>query len=77
MLFRSDKDLRLRSVAPDVRQREAKRRLTDIEIAAGQPGTNRVARRSGAHGEARVRVLVVFGENGELASIDRTGVWWL
>ena len=36
----SDKDLRLRSVAPDVRQREAKRRLTDIEIAAGQPGTN-------------------------------------
>ena len=36
----SDKDLRLRSVAPNVRQREAKRRLTDIEIAAGQPGTN-------------------------------------
>ena len=35
-----DKDLRLRSVAPNVRQREAKRRLTDIEIAAGQPGTN-------------------------------------
>ena len=30
-----DKDLRLRSVAPNVRQREAKRRLTDIEIAAG------------------------------------------
>ena len=36
----SDKDLRLRSVAPNVRQREAKRRLTDIEVAAGQPGTN-------------------------------------
>ena len=35
-----DKDLRLRSVGPDVRKREAKRRLTDIEIAAGQPGTN-------------------------------------
>ena len=35
-----DKDLRLRSVAPNVRQREAKRRLTDIEVAAGQPGTN-------------------------------------
>ena len=35
-----NKDLRLRSVAPNVRQREAKRRLMDIDIAAGQPGTN-------------------------------------
>ena len=36
----NDKDLRLRSVAPNVRQREAKRRLMDIDINAGQPGTN-------------------------------------
>ena len=35
-----DKDLRLRSVGKDVRKREAKRRLMDIEIKAGQPGTN-------------------------------------
>ena len=35
-----DKDLRLRSVGPDVRKREAKRRITDIDIKAGQPGTN-------------------------------------
>ena len=35
-----DKDLRLRSVAKDVRKREAKRRLMDIDIKAGQPGTN-------------------------------------
>ena len=35
-----NKDLRLRSVAPNVRQREAKRRLMDIDISAGQPGTN-------------------------------------
>jgi hypothetical protein len=30
-----DKDLRLRSVAPNVRQREAKRRLTDIDGCGG------------------------------------------
>eukprot|EP01043_Picozoa_sp_COSAG02_P005628 COSAG02_NODE_153_length_33128_cov_10.471253_23_plen_99_part_00 len=35
-----DKDLRLRSVGPDVRKREAKRRLMDIDVKAGQPGTN-------------------------------------
>ena len=35
-----NKDLRLRSVGPDVRKREAKRRITDIDIKAGQPGTN-------------------------------------
>ena len=35
-----DKDLRLRSVGKDVRKREAKRRLMDIDIKAGQPGTN-------------------------------------
>eukprot|EP01046_Picozoa_sp_COSAG06_P098351 COSAG06_NODE_44454_length_363_cov_0.909091_1_plen_95_part_00 len=35
-----DKDLRLRSVGLDVRKREAKRRITDIDIKAGQPGTN-------------------------------------
>ena len=32
-----DKDLRLRSVGKDVRKREAKRRLMDIDIKAGQP----------------------------------------
>ena len=31
-----DKDLRLRSVGKDVRKREAKRRLMDIDIKAGQ-----------------------------------------
>ena len=30
----------LRSTAKDVRRREAKRRLMDIDIKAGQPGTN-------------------------------------
>ena len=35
-----DKDLRLRSVGKDVRKREAKRRLMDIDIKAGQPGSD-------------------------------------
>ena len=35
-----DKDLRLRSVGKDVRKREAKRRLMDIAIKAGQPGSD-------------------------------------
>eukprot|EP01043_Picozoa_sp_COSAG02_P076639 COSAG02_NODE_16379_length_1088_cov_2.032356_2_plen_147_part_00 len=35
-----DKDLRLRSVGKDVRKREAKWRLMDIDVKAGQPGTN-------------------------------------
>jgi hypothetical protein len=35
-----DKDLRLRSVGSDVRKREAKRRIMDMDIKAGQPGTN-------------------------------------
>ena len=35
-----DRDLRLRSVGKDVRKREAKRRLMDIDVKAGQPGTN-------------------------------------
>ena len=35
-----DKDLRLRSVAKGVRKREAKRRLMDLDIKAGQPGSD-------------------------------------
>ena len=35
-----DKDLRLRSVGKDIRKREAKRRLMDIDIKAGQPGSD-------------------------------------
>lgn len=35
-----DKDLRLRSVGKDVRKREAKRRLMDLDIKAGQPGSD-------------------------------------
>ena len=35
-----DKDLRLRSVAKDVRKREAKRRLMDLGITVGQPGSD-------------------------------------
>ena len=34
-----DKDLRLRSVGPDVRKREAKRRLTDIEMRTTRGST--------------------------------------
>jgi hypothetical protein len=34
------KDVRLRSLAPDARLQEAKRRLGDPETAAGRPGTN-------------------------------------
>ena len=33
------KDVQLRSVAPDARKREAKRRLKDVEEPAGRPGT--------------------------------------
>ena len=32
------KDVQLRSVAPDARKREAKRRLKDVEEPAGRPG---------------------------------------
>ena len=34
------RDVRLRSLAPDARLREAKRRLGDPDTAAGRPGTN-------------------------------------
>ena len=57
-----NKDLRLRSVAPNVRQREAKRRLMDIDISAGQPGTN-LCRFTGVASADRQRSRCVYRHN--------------